>query len=51
MAYYAQPSNDSRFVLRMSAETLSITAYSGETGTDADGRTMTMVIGGHRILH
>jgi hypothetical protein len=37
MAYYAQPSNDSRFVLRMSAETLSITAYSGETATDADG--------------
>ena len=37
MAYYAQPSNDSRFVLRMSAETLSITAYSGETATSADG--------------
>jgi len=37
MAYYASSSNDSRFVLRMSAETISITAYSGETGTDADG--------------
>jgi len=37
VAYYADPSNDSRAVLRMSAETLSITAYSGETATDADG--------------
>ena len=37
MAYYAQQSNDSRLILRDSAETLSITAYSGETPTDADG--------------
>ena len=37
MAYYADPSTDSRYVLRMSAETLSITAYSGETASDADG--------------
>jgi len=37
VAYYAQPSNDSRLILRDSAETLSITVYSGETATDADG--------------
>ena len=37
MAYYATSSTDSRYVLRYSAETLSITAYSGETATDADG--------------
>ena len=37
MAYYADPTNDSRYALRMSAETLSITAYSGETATSADG--------------
>ena len=37
MAYYAQPSNDSALILRDSAETLSTTFYSGETGTDADG--------------
>ena len=37
MAYYAVPSSDSRLILRDSAETISITVYSGETGTDADG--------------
>ena len=37
MAYYAQPSNDSRLILRDAAETLSTTFYSGETATDADG--------------
>lgn len=37
MAYYAQPSNDSRLILRDSAETLAVTVYSGETATDADG--------------
>ena len=37
MAYYAQPSNDSRLILRAAAETLSITVYSGETATDAGG--------------
>lgn len=37
MAHYAHSSNDSRLTLRDSAETLSITVYSGETATDADG--------------
>ncbi len=37
MAYYADPSTDSRQVLRDTAETLSVTFYSGETATDADG--------------
>ena len=37
MAYYASPSTDSRQVLRGTAETLSTTFYSGESGTDADG--------------
>ena len=37
MAYYADPSTDSRQVLRNTAETLTVTFYSGETGTDADG--------------
>ena len=37
MAYYVHSSNDSRFVLRNSAETLTATFYSGETATDADG--------------
>ncbi|SVE49327.1 uncharacterized protein METZ01_LOCUS502181, partial [marine metagenome] len=37
MAHYADPSTDSRQVLRGTAETLSVTFYSGETGTDADG--------------
>ena len=37
MAHYADPSSDSRQVLRGTAETLSVTFYSGETPTDADG--------------
>jgi len=37
VAYYAKESADSRLLLRNSAETLSVTFYSGETGTDADG--------------
>ena len=37
MAYYADPSTDSRQILRDSAETLSVTFYSGETATAADG--------------
>ena len=37
MAYYADPSTDSRQVLRNTAETLTVTFYSGETGTAADG--------------
>ena len=37
MAYYADPSTDSRAVLRGTAETLSVTFYSGETATNADG--------------
>ena len=37
MAYYADPSTDSRQVLRNTAETLTVTFYSSETGTDADG--------------
>ena len=37
MAYYADPSTDSRQVLRGTAETLSVTFYSGETATNADG--------------
>ena len=37
MAHYADPSTDSRQVLRGTAETLSVTFYSGETGTAADG--------------
>ena len=37
MAHYADPSTDSRQVLRGTAETLSVTFYSGETPTDADG--------------
>ncbi len=37
MAHYADPSTDSRQVLRGTAETLSVTFYPGETATDADG--------------
>ena len=37
MAYYANESAESRLILRNAAETLSVTFYSGETGTDADG--------------
>ena len=37
MAYYAQQTPDSRLILRDVAETLSVTFYSGETATDADG--------------
>ena len=37
MAYYADPSTDSRQILVDTAETLSVTFYSGETATDADG--------------
>ena len=37
MAHYADPSTDSRQVLRGTAETLSVTFYSGETATAADG--------------
>ena len=37
MAHYADPSTDSRLILRATVETLSTTFYSGETGTDADG--------------
>ena len=37
MAYYADPSTDSRQILRDSAETLSVTFCSGETATAADG--------------
>ena len=37
MAHYADPSTDSRQVLRGTAETLSVTFYSGEAATDADG--------------
>ena len=37
MAYYADPSTDSRQILRASAETLTVTFYSGETATAADG--------------
>jgi hypothetical protein len=37
LAYYADPSTDSRQILRDTVETLSTTFYSGETATDADG--------------
>ena len=37
MAHYADASADSRLILRDAAETLSVTFYSGETATDADG--------------
>jgi len=37
MAHYADPTADSRLVLRDVAETLIVTFYSGETATDADG--------------
>jgi len=37
MAHYADPTADSRLILRDVAETLSVTVYSGETATDADG--------------
>ena len=37
MAHYAKESADSRLLIRNSAETLSVTFYSGETATDADG--------------
>ena len=37
MAHYADPSTDSRQVLRGTAETLSVTFSSGEPATDADG--------------
>jgi hypothetical protein len=37
VAYFAQPSNNARQILRNSAETIQITAYSDETATAADG--------------
>ena len=37
MAYYAQESADSSLIIRDAAETLSVTFYSGESATDADG--------------
>ena len=37
MAHYADAAADGRLVLRDVAETLSVTFYSGETATDADG--------------
>ncbi len=37
MAHYSQLSPDSALILRDVAETISVTIYSGETGTDADG--------------
>ena len=44
MAYYADPSTDSRQVLRNTAETLSVTFYSGETGTDVSTGAVTIGI-------
>ena len=44
MAYYADPSTDSRQVLRGTAETLTVTVYSGETGTDASTGSVTIGI-------
>ena len=37
MAYYCVPSSEAALIQRSSAETLSVTFYSGETATDADG--------------
>jgi hypothetical protein len=37
VAYYAVPSSESALIQRNSAESLSVTFYSGETATDADG--------------
>tara|TARA_R110000824_G_scaffold196562_1_gene379876 strand:+ start:761 stop:1654 length:894 start_codon:yes stop_codon:yes gene_type:complete len=44
LAYYADPSTDSRQVLRGTAETLTVTVYSGETGTDASTGSVTIGI-------
>jgi hypothetical protein len=37
VAYFAQPSNNARQILRNSAETIQVTVYSNETAIDADG--------------
>jgi hypothetical protein len=37
VAYYARESADSSLILRDVGETISVTVYSGETATDADG--------------
>ena len=44
MAYYADPSTDSRQILRGTAETLAVTFYSGETGTDVSTGSLTVGI-------
>jgi len=44
LAYYADPSTDSRQILRDTAETLTVTFYSGETGTDASTGSVTIGI-------
>ena len=44
MAYYADPSTDSRQILRDTAETLTVTFYSGETATDASTGSVTIGI-------
>ena len=44
MAYYADPSTDSRKILVDTGETLTVTFYSGETGTDASTGSVTIGI-------
>jgi hypothetical protein len=44
LAYYADPSTDSRQVLRNTAETLTVTFYSSETGTDVSTGSLTVGI-------
>ena len=44
MAYYAQPSAESALVLRNSAETLSVTFYSGTTAADVSTGSVTIGI-------
>ena len=44
MAYYADPSTDSRKILVDTGETLTVTFFSGETGTDASTGSVTIGI-------
>ncbi len=46
MAYYARESTDSSLILRDVAETISVTVYSGETATDADGSVTVAIVDG-----
>ena len=44
MAFYCVPSTEAALIARNSAETLSVTFYSGETATDEDSQSVTLGI-------